>query len=422
MSSEEIDRLKLIELVCEKRLKVSQAAKLMGISPRQLHRLIKRYKEKGPEGLTSKKRGQPSNRAFPEYFRELVLKTVRENYFDFGPTFAAEKLAENHSLFLSKETLRKWMIEEEMWETRKARVKRVYQPRSRRECFGELIQIDGSDHWWFEDRGPRCKLLVYIDDATGILGHMEFAASESTFSYFKATENYFKKHGRPLAFYSDKHSVFRINKKGVVSGNGMTQFGRALHDLQVEIICANTPQAKGRVERANRTLQDRLVKELRLAGINTVQVANDFLEEYINNHNAKFALEPRNSKNLHRSLDDIEDLAEHFCLKEDRTVSKNLTLQYDKVIYLLEPTDYAKGLWKKQVTVYEFPHGGIDIRHEGRPLRFSTFEKVRQVKQAPIVDNKRLGAVLRHIKTEQDKASVKPTTKERIRASRKTLK
>lgn len=403
MSAEEIDRLKLLELVNDKRLSAVQAGKLLGITSRQVYRLMKKYREDGPAGITSNRRGMPSNRAYPEEFRQNAIAIIKEKYHDFGPTFAAEKLYENHSISISRETLRLWMIEEAMWATRTQRIKRVYQPRYRRECYGELVQIDGSQHWWFEDRGPQCTLLVYIDDATSTLMHMEFAPSESSFSYFKATKAYISKHGKPLAFYSDKHGVFRVNKKGAVSGDGMTQFGRALHELQIQIICANTPQAKGRVERANRTLQDRLVKEMRLEGISTMKVANDYLGKYIKIHNSKFARDPLNSKNLHRSIDDIEALDDYFCWKEDRTVSKNLTLQYDKIVYMLEPTNYAKGLWKKRVTIFDYPDGRLDIRHNGQPLRYSSFDKVQQVKQGTIADNKRLSAVLQHIKNEQDK-------------------
>ena len=154
-----------------------------------------------------------------------------------------------------------------LWVRRKDRLKRIHQPRARRDCLGELVQIDGSEHWWFEDRGPQCTLLVYVDDATSRLMHLKFVETESTFDYFQATREYLEAHGKPIAFYSDKHGVFRVNSAGAVQGDGMTQFGRSLHALNIDILCANTPQAKGRVERANKTLQDRLVKEFRLQGV-----------------------------------------------------------------------------------------------------------------------------------------------------------
>jgi hypothetical protein len=179
-------------------------------------------------------------------FRETVLTIVRERYADFGPTLAAEKLSELHGLDLGVETLRQWMIGAGLWVRRQDRLKHVHQPRARRDCLGELVQIDGSEHWWFEDRGPQSTLLVYVDDATSRLMHLRFVETESTFDYFQATREYLEAHGKPIAFYSDKHGVFRVNSAGAV---GMTQFGRTLHALNIDILCANTPQAKSLPQR-----------------------------------------------------------------------------------------------------------------------------------------------------------------------------
>ena len=194
------------------------------------------------------------------------MELVRSRYADFGPTLATEMLLERHSIRVGRETLRRWMVAEGLWLSRKQR-RTFHQPRLRRECVGELIQIDGSEHRWFEDRGAPCTLLVFIDDATSRLMQLRFVPSESTNSYFEVLQGYLEAHGCPVAFYSDKHSVFRVQRRDAKGGQGMTQFGRALAELNIEILCANSSQAKGRVERANRTLQDRLVKELRLAGI-----------------------------------------------------------------------------------------------------------------------------------------------------------
>ena len=212
--------------------------------------------------MISKGRGQASNRHKPEALRAKALAIIRERYWDFGPTLAAEKLGELHGITLGRETVRKWMIADGLWLDRKQRLKRVHQPRYRRECVGELVQIDGCEHWWFEDRGPQCTLLVFVDDATSRLLHLQFVASKSTFAYFHATRAYLER--GEGAFYSDKHGVFRVNHEGALGGDGMTQFGRGLDALNIDIICANSSQAKGRVERAHKTLQDRLVKELRL--------------------------------------------------------------------------------------------------------------------------------------------------------------
>jgi len=234
----------------------------LGRSERQVWRLLKAFRVAGVSGLTSKRRGRPSNRKTAAAVRAAALWIVRHNYADFGPTLAAEKLAGEHGFSFSSETLRKWMIADGLWLDRQQRQQRIHQPRSRRDCVGELVQVDGSEHRWFEDRGPQCTLLVFVDDATSRLMHLQFVESESTFAYFDAARAYLEAWGKPIAFYSDKHGVFRVNHPGALGGDGMTQFSRALHALNIDIICANSSPAKGRVERANRTLQDRLVKEL----------------------------------------------------------------------------------------------------------------------------------------------------------------
>ena len=266
MSTNELSRVEVLARVGSGHLSVTAAARVMGVSRRQAHRLLTRYLDDGPAGLISRKRGRPSSRRLDEHFREHVISLVRSHYHDFGPTLACEYLAERHGIRISREALRKLMIEAGIWQDRKARRPRAYQPRYRRDCRGELIQVDGSKHWWFEDRGPQCTLLVYIDDATSELMQLKLVESESTFAYMEATREYIEVHGKPVAFYSDKHSVFR-NNTASAKGDGMTHFGRALEALNIEIICAHSPQAKGRVERANGTLQDRLVKAMRLEGI-----------------------------------------------------------------------------------------------------------------------------------------------------------
>ena len=256
MSRLEIDRMSVLRDLADDRIRVSEAARLMGLGRRQVLRLAKAYRQRGPAALVSNRRGKRSNRSYPTSLRAEVISFIRERYSDFGPTLAAEKLSELHGIRLGRETIRQWMMVAGFWKDRKQRMKPVHQPRNRRECVGELIQIDGSQHWWFETRGPQCTMLVYIDDATSRLMHLQFVESESTFDYFKATRTYLEQHGKPVAFYSDKHGVFRVNRKDAAGGDGMTQFGRALHALNIDIICANSSQAKGRVERAHKTLQD----------------------------------------------------------------------------------------------------------------------------------------------------------------------
>ena len=201
--------------------------------------------------------------------KQQAIDLIYRQYPDFGPTLAHEKLTEKHGLDLSRETVRQLMITEGLWKPKKAKKLVVHQMRERRACLGELVQIDGSPHPWFEERGPTCNLLVYIDDATGRLMELYFTPGETTFSYFAATERYLARFGKPVAFYSDKNSIFKVNIKNALTGTGMTQFGRAMKELDIKIICANTPQVKGRVERAIQILQDRLVKEMRLRDISS---------------------------------------------------------------------------------------------------------------------------------------------------------
>jgi len=412
MSRTEIDRMSVLQDLAAGRVKVAEAATLIGLGRRQVYRLAKAYHHRGPAALVSRRRGRPSNRYYPADIRAAAIAIIRERYADFGPTLAAEKLAELHGICLARETVRQWMIAADLWKDRRARLKPVHQPRYRRDCLGELIQIDGSEHWWFEDRGPRCTLLVYIDDATSRLMHLQFVESESTFDYFAATRTYLERHGKPIAFYSDKHGVFRVNKKDAIGGDGMTQFGRALHALNIDIICANSSQAKGRVERANGTLQDRLVKEMRLSGVDTIEAGNAFLLSFMEKYNARFAKAPFDDRDVHRALiAGHDDLDETFAWKEERTVSMNLTLQYDQVLFILEPSGIARSLARKRVTVIDYPDGRLSIRYNGVDLAYRTFDKRPQVNQAAIVENKRLGPILAYIAEQQKKLDMSRSAK-----------
>src|SRR6266404_115098 len=401
MSDGELSRLEVLRDLDQRRLTSAAAAQLLGLERRQVFRLLKAYRTGGATGLMSKRRGRPSNRRKPEELRTKALAIIREQYWDFGPTLAAEKLREVHGITLGRETLRLWMIEAGIWADRKQRRKQVHQPRHRRDCVGELVQIDGCEHWWFEDRGPQCTLLVFIDDATSRLMQLQFVESESTFSYFHATRVYLEAWGKPVAFYSDKHGVFRVNHPGALGGDGMTQFGRALDALNIDIICANSSQAKGRVERAHKTLQDRLVKELRLAGVRSLAEGNALPPAFMADYNARFAKPPANSKDLHRPLRAGDDLEDAFAWKEERTLSQALTLQYDKVLFILEPSDQATAAIGKRVTVVDYPDGRLSIRHQGVELAYRTFDKIQQVDQGAIADNKRLGPLLAMIREQQ---------------------
>lgn len=407
MSERDLNRIEVLSQVVEGRLTALNAANLLAISRRHVHRLLRRFKDNGPSGIGHRGRGRASNNQIGSATRRYALDIVRDRYADFGPTLAAEMLGEHHDLTISRETLRKWMIDDGLWLSRKQR-RTLHQPRLRRACFGELIQIDGSDHRWFEERGSACTLLVFIDDATSTLMHLEFVISESTFSYFGALEAYLHEHGRPVAFYSDKHTVFRVAQQGTKTGHGMTQFGRALNALNIEILCANSSQAKGRVERANRTLQDRLVKELRLAGICDMDAGNAFLPGFIERYNAKFAKTAHRSDNLHRTLNIEPDrLRDILCLRDERYVGKQLAFSYERQRIILEDNDITRGLPGKYVDSYEYADGRLEFRWKGIALPYKIFDHDQRVTHAAVTENKRLGAVLEHIKTEQDKAAPK---------------
>jgi transposase len=408
MSERDLNRVEVLAQVDDGRLTVANAANMLDLTRRQIFRLLKRYRQDGASAIRHKARGKPPNNRIHHSKRDYVLSLIKENYPDFGPTLIAEMLAEHHGFKVSRETLRKWMIEDGMWLSRKQR-RVLHQPRLRRECFGELIQIDGSDHRWFEDRAPPCTLLVFIDDATSTLMELRFVQSESTFSYFEALEGYLQNYGRPVAFYSDKHTVFRVAKEDAKGGARITQFGRALSELNIEILCANTSQAKGRVERANRTLQDRLVKELRLAGVSDMEAGNAFLAGFKSRFNAKFAKAPAKPDNLHRALNVEPDrLAEVLCWRENRYVGKQLTFSYDRKRIMLEENELSRALVGKYVDTYVFVDGRFEVRWKGQALPYRIFDMDQRVTHAAVTENKRLGAVLAYVKEMQDAAPPKP--------------
>ncbi|WP_104513596.1 ISNCY family transposase [Acinetobacter indicus] len=402
MSDKELKRLSVLQEICDQRITQSQAAQLLHISERQIRRLLQKYKAQGPAALAHAARGQISNSRLPEELRLKCLNIVSDQLHGFGPTLAHEKLTTVHGFDISVETLRSWMIAADLWIPRAKRLKRPYQPRYNRDCYGELIQIDGSHHDWFEGRAAKCCLLVFIDDATGKLQHLRFCESESAFDYMISTRLYVEQHGKPLAFYSDKHSVFRVNQSSK-KDTKITQFGRVLSTLNIDIIFANSPQAKGRVERANRTLQDRLIKEMRLEGISSIAEANAWLPCFIEHFNQKFTKCARNPKNLHRSLTESDaELEDIFTWQEPRKVTKNLTITYDKCIYLLEPIELNHKLVGQYISFLEYPDGTVAIEHQGRKINYSIFDKLSQLNQREVVENKRLGAVLNHIQQQHE--------------------
>lgn len=390
----DLERLKTIQAVIDRDLKPGRAAERLGMSVRQIERLVLRYRAEGPVGLISRHRHRTGNRALKPAVAEQVLGILRAQYPDFGPTLACEKLRDRHQIDLAKETVRQLQIASGLWIPRKLRAPKVQQPRARRACFGELVQIDGCEHRWFEDRAPPCTAIVYVDDATSRLMIVRFMGTESTFAYFEATRVYLERYGKPLAFYSDKASIFRVNRPDAVRGPGHTQFGRALYELNIDGLCANTPAAKGRVERAHLTLQDRLVKELRLEGISTLEAANAFMPRFIEAYNARFAKAARDSHDAHRAMRPDEDLATIFAWRELRKVTKDLTLNYERKVLLLEDRPENRRLIGQYLEVFQYPDGLLEIRVAGAALPFSVYDKLGAIDQGAIVENKRLGHTL----------------------------
>jgi len=417
MSERELKRVKVLSQVVDGRVPTREAAVLLGMSMRQVQRLLRRFRHEGAISIRHRARGRRSNNRKEDGVRDFALSLIRESYADFGPTLATEKLVEDHDLKVSRETIRKWMMADGMWLEKKAR-RTFHQPRLRRERYGELIQIDGSDHRWFEDRAEPCTLLVFIDDATSTLMELRFVPSESTFSYFAALERYLENHGRPVAFYSDRYSVFRVVAKEAKGGAGMTQFGRALDELNIEIICANSSQAKGRVERANRTLQDRLVKELRLVGISDIEAGNTFLPGFMERFNAKFAKTPARPDNLHRSLNVEPDrLADVLCWRDTRCVGRQLTIMYERKKYMFEVSDLTRDLPGKYVETYAFPDGRFQVRWKGIALPYTVFDKNQRVTHAAITENKLLGDQLAMIKEMQETMDAAPAKPKRSKTN-----
>ena len=397
MSTREVERYEVFQRCHMGEISLRQAARLLMLSYRQTKRLWKIYKQQGREGLISKRRGKTSPRAFPVYLKRETLGIIREDYSDFGPTLIAEKLAERECRSISKETIRNWMIKAGMWTPKQKKKVRIYQRRERRASEGELLQADGSDHKWFENRAPRCTLLVAIDDVTGKVT-ARFETEETTAGYFRLMKEYIEKRGAPMAMYTDRYSVFKVNQG---EEEKLTQFGRAMKELDIELIYARTPQAKGRVERANGTLQDRLVKELRLQNISSIEAANAFLPEFLTKYNQKFGKEPRSSFNAHRPLKQKENLQHILCEKATRKLSKDLEVSFEGQIYQIQAQNQRNRLQGKRITIIRTLDGKLLMACDGSSLEYKA---LKEAPSALIMDSKQLVA-------HQEKSKWKPSPK-----------
>jgi transposase len=368
-SQRELKRLHIMQKVIEGSLRQTEAAEILSLSIRQTGRLVGRIREEGPQGVVHRTRGRESNRKLPEEFTDRVIELYRQNYEGFGPTLAQEKLLERDGIRISDETLRIWLMDAGLWKKkRKGKVHRQWRPRKER--YGEMIQVDGSHHDWFEGRGPACVFMGYIDDATGKV-YGRFYEYEGTIPAMDSFMRYIRKYGIPISLYMDKHSTYKSMGKPTIEDdlNGtdpVSEFGRALKEMGVQLIHAHSPQAKGRVERLFNTLQDRLVKEMRLRGISSIAEANEFLKEYLPVYNRRFARKAAQAGNLHRPIPKGLNLHRIFCIKTERTLRNDFTIAHDRKLYPIE-----EAVKTKKLMVEEYTNGSMAIWCRGQKVKFS---------------------------------------------------
>jgi transposase len=380
LRARDLRRLRVLHQVLEKRLTQVEAAALLGLTDRHVRRLVQRVRREGDRAVVHRRRGQPSNRRVAAGLKAKVLRLYARHYGDFGPTLAAEKLAERHGIRVSKETLRGWLREQGVDHFgRRPRPHRLW--RARKAHVGELVQLDGSHHAWLEGRGPRCVLMGYIDDASSRVW-ARFYSHEGTWPALDSLFRYVQGYGVPLALYADRHTTYKSPAEPSVADQlegrlPQSQFERCVADLGSHVIHAQSPQAKGRIERLFGTFQDRLIKEMRLAGIRTLEAANEFLEGYLPHYNARFAVQPAQPGDLHQPMDSEERLHRLLCLKTTRVLRRDWTVAHEGQLYQVHDQVRAT-----QVVVEDRMDGTIRITHQGRALQFQAIT-ARPVKAAP---------------------------------------
>lgn len=378
MSVKERQRLLVIERVTRDEMTIDEAARGLGLGYRQVQRLLSRYRTEGDAGLVHRARGQPSSRRKAPDFRASVLKLYKERYPDFGPTLAAETMAERDKLFVNPETLRLWLIQESLWQTRKQRLKHRSW-RQRKSCFGELVQFDGSVHDWFEGRSSRCFLMSMVDDATGTT-LLHFAPEETTLAAMQVLEAWIHQYGIPAALYSDQKMVYLTQRKPTLTeelqgAQPKTQFGRACEQLGIALTYAHSPQAKGRVERKHGVCQDRLVKALRLQGIGDLDAANAFLPEWLTRFNTQFVKAAHSPTDLHRPLPQELCLKGIFCRHEERTIQNDWTVRYyNRWLQILSDRAHPLPKTGNRVVVEARRDGALYLRYKDQPLAFRELE------------------------------------------------
>lgn len=368
MSQEELKRLHIIRKVIDKRIKQREAADLLELSQRQIRRLVRRVRQESDKGIIHRSRGKDSHRALSLGLKQKVLGLCRSIYAGFNPTLASEKLFEKNKIKLSRETLRQWFIAEGLaYDKRKARPHRKWRPR-KAHC-GAMLQMDGSHHDWFESRGPECVLMGYIDDATN-RAYARFYEYEGTFPAMDSLSRYILKYGLPISVYFDRHSTYKSTKKDTIEDEllnrqALSQFARALEELGVHFIHAQSAPAKGRIERLFKTLQDRLVKEMRLKGIKSIAEGNRFLERYLPVFNRRFGVEALNSQDLHRPLIPGADLSRIFTIRTERALRNDFTIRHKGKLYQIEDN-----IRSDRVVVEDCLNGRRLITYKGRTLRY----------------------------------------------------
>lgn len=406
MSGKERERLVVIRAVGEHLLRQSKAAKRLGLSVRQVKRLVAAWRREGAKGLVSKRRGRASNRGIDPKRRAHFVELVQSCYADFGPTLAAEYLAAHHGFGYSRETLRGWMIEAGLWRPKPVRHKRAFQLRERCVAVGELVQIDGSPHAWLEARGERCTLILFVDDASSAIGYARFEPVESTAAYLRGLHSYVQLHGLPLALYSDRHSIFG---KHDPEDPEPTQFERAARALGIEPILALTPQAKGRVERAFQTLQDRWVKALRLAGCSSLEQANALLPSLVEQYNRRFARKPVQARDAHRPYRASPEQLAWTCSEQySRTLSKSLSCQFRGELLQVQTANsgYHLRAAKILLCVDAYDPAKLTMLHANKPLAFKRFP--RQALASRVADDKTLNTRIAQLRRQPPKPYTPP--------------
>ena len=389
MSQKELKRLHVIHKVVEGSLTQVRAAEIISLGERQIRRIVKRIGVEGDKGIQHRSRGKESNRKAPKGLIERVTRLYREKYQGFGPTLTAEKLLEVEGIDVSKETVRTWLMGSGQWQKGR-RVKTHRQWRERKSCFGEMLQLDGSHHDWFDNRRPKSVLMAYIDDATSKV-YGRFYEYEGTIPAMDSFKRYIRKYGIPMSVYMDKHTTYKSTAEPSIEDeiNGTTplsEFGRALTELEVQIIHAHSPQAKGRIERLFKTLQDRLVKEMTIRGINTIDEANKYLDTYLSIYNKRFAVKAKAQDNLHREIPRELNLDKVLCIRTVRALRNDFTVAHNSKLYQIE-----KGIRAKEVTVEERVNGSMIITFNDvrLPFREITTRPEKQQKPAHIRRHKK---------------------------------